>query len=340
MLERLGAELCGYSIDVPTQPALFESLMGQLQFRDERGDITNFERLKAVASNFEPDFIFHLAAQPLVRLSYEIPIATFQTNAIGTLNLLEVARSLKRLKAAVIVTTDKCYENLDIDRHYTEQDRLGGHDPYSASKACAEIITSSYARSFFSQPNSAKIATARAGNVIGGGDWANDRIVPDCIRHWQADQVVPIRNPISTRPWQHVMEPLLGYLALARELILTPETCHANAFNFGPNSEDHRTTGDLVLALTKSLPTLRTHHQQALDASFKHEAKLLALDCTKAKTVLGWQPRIHFDSAVKLTAEWYQRVRAGENPVQVCREQFQYFLQLEDQNTWASTLEA
>ena len=305
-LLQLGAEITGYSLPPETQPALFNQLGLKSRLNHVIGDIRDPVKLNRALQTATPDFVFHLAAQPLVRESYAQPVETFATNLMGTVNMLEAIRGIKNPCAAVFVTTDKCYENRERHRGYREEDPLGGHDPYSASKATAEIAISSYRRSFF-QNHPVKIASARAGNVIGGGDWAPDRIVPDCIRALQRGAVIPVRNPHATRPWQHVLEPLSGYLWLAARLSVRNDAnaTLASAFNFGPEKEANRNVGDLVREVLKNWPG-RWEDQSNPNAP--HEAKLLMLSIAKARKILHWQPAWTFETAVARTVEWYRRV--------------------------------
>lgn len=233
----LGAEVAGYSVDIPTKPSNFEALNLRKKIKHIKGDVRNLHSLKKAVDDFSPDIVFHLAAQALARRSYDMPQDTFHINLGGTVNLLECLRQSGSVKAAVIITSDKCYQNVEKRQGYREDDILGGGDPYSASKACAEIATKAYIRSFFNGENSVKIATARAGNVIGGGDWAEDRIIPDCVRALSKGETVMIRNPEATRPWQHVLEPLCGYLYLGQYLLEKPKNVSGEAFNFGPDEK-------------------------------------------------------------------------------------------------------
>ena len=241
----LGATIAGYSVDVPTEPSHFQALGLSDRIEHFQGDVRNKSSLKKTIGKFCPDIIFHLAAQSLVRKSYEDPVLTFETNSLGTLNLLDCLRDQPSVIATVIITSDKCYENVEWLWGYRENDRLGGKDPYSSSKACAELITKVYMESFFKEkgPN---IATTRAGNVIGGGDWAIDRLVPDCVRAWSKKEEVVIRNPKATRPWQHVLEPLSGYLAVGQKLLQGNSAVRNQSYNFGPTAKVNQSVGDLI----------------------------------------------------------------------------------------------
>ncbi len=307
-LLHLGAEVIGFSIDVPTEPSLFDSLNLGRRMKDLRGDILNTTSLNETFRTAEPEAVFHLAAQPLVRFSYDEPKLTFETNAIGTLNVLEAIRHTKSVRAGVVITTDKVYENIEEDYSYQESDKLGGYDPYSASKACAEIVFSSYVRSFFKGDRKIGLASARAGNVIGGGDWSEDRIVPDAVKAWGSGQSVRLRNPNSTRPWQHVLEPIGGYLLLGEKLLEQPEKFHGEAFNFGPNEEANRTVLELIRELTKNWAKAEhfTDPSASAKASGKHEANLLQLSIEKAKAQLNWSPKLDFQTTAKWTTDWYQ----------------------------------
>lgn len=307
-LLRMGAWVHGFSLEPPTDPALFDQLNLASRLAHETGDVRDIESLKQSLVRTEPDFVFHLAAQPLVRLSYEKPLETFSTNVMGTAHLLEALRLLKKPCAAVMVTTDKCYENIETDHAYSEEDPLGGHDPYSSSKAAAEIVIGAYRRSFF-EDHPVRIASARAGNVIGGGDWALDRIVPDCIRSLQRGEAISVRNPAATRPWQHVLEPLSGYLWLAASLAAPGDSASryplCAAFNFGPEKEANRPVSDLVAEVLKHWPG-RWEDTSRPDAL--HEARLLMLSTARAKSLLRWQPVWNFEMAIGQTVDWYRGV--------------------------------
>ena len=303
-LLQLGAEVVGYSLAPETKPALFEEIGLASRLQHHLGDVRDLVALRQAVKNAQPDFVFHLAAQPLVRLSYEQPVETYAVNAMGTVHLLEALRDLKKPCAAVFVTTDKCYENREWVHGYREEDPLGGHDPYSSSKAVAEIAISSWRRSFFKN-HPVKIASARAGNVIGGGDWAKDRIIPDCIRALQTQQAIIVRNKLATRPWQHVLEPLSGYLWLAA-CLAQPSTFNpqlGSAFNFGPEREANRTVGELVEELLKHWPG---RWEDKSDPQAVHEANWLHLTTDKASALLGWKPVWTFAEAIQHTVSWYR----------------------------------
>jgi len=317
-LLKLGAQVRGFSLPPATQPSLFEQLGLAKRLDHEIGDVRDRDAVARSLARVQPDFVFHLAAQALVRLSYERPLETYATNTMGTAHVLEALRSLKKPCAAVMVTTDKCYENREADYAYAETDPLGGHDPYSSSKGAAEIVISAYRRSFFNG-HPVRVASARAGNVIGGGDWATDRIVPDCIRALQQRRAIPVRNPAATRPWQHVLEPLSGYLwlgaVLARpELVKQESAAVASAFNFGPPQESNRTVGQLVQEVLKHWPG---NWEDCSDPRAAHEAKLLMLSIEKAGRLLRWQPVWPFAKAIEQTIQWYRRVHEnGAEPAE------------------------
>lgn len=321
----LGAEVYGFALPPPTKPSLFVQLrLGRRIAMDIRGDIRDFAAVTSVMRRVKPDFIFHLAAQPLVRLSYEKPVETFETNVMGTVNVLEACRFLGRKCSVVCITTDKCYENRETSRPYREDDPMGGYDPYSCSKGCDELLISAYRRSFFNSPRShVWVASARAGNVIGGGDWAKDRIVPDCIRALKVGKVIPVRNKVSTRPWQHVLEPLSGYLTLGVALdSRTRFEDYASGFNFGPNHKDNRTVKELVEEILK---TCKGSWEDKSDPNAVHEAGLLNLDIRKARKILAWKPRWNFATTVRNTVEWYMQVGDGADPIATTQEQISDF---------------
>ncbi len=297
----LGAEVTGYSLRPPTDPALFEQLGLAARIRHIEADIRDLDRLTRAVADAQPEFVFHLAAQPLVRESYAQPRETYEVNVMGTLHVLEALRAVKHRCAAVMVTTDKCYENREWLYGYREEDALGGYDPYSSSKAAAELVIAAYRRSFFGNSPVA-IASARAGHVIGGGDWATDRIVPDCIRFLSRGESIPIRNRHATRPWQHVLEPLSGYLSLGAQLSEGGREI-ASAFNFGPNLQSNRSVAELVDAVLKFWPG-QAHDQS--DPNAPHEAGRLNLATDKAFHLLGWSPVWDFDETIQKTVDWYR----------------------------------
>ena len=301
-LNQLGAKVCGYSLAPNTDPSMFNVL--GIENKIEKsviGDILDNITLEKAMSDFEPDIVFHLAAQPLVRLSYSEPVLTYKTNVIGTLNVLEAARKCKSVKVFVNVTTDKCYENKEINRGYKEDEPMGGHDMYSSSKGCVEIMSSSYRRSFLQNDDTYAMATARAGNVIGGGDWALDRLIPDCIRAINNNEKIEIRNPIAVRPWQHVLEPLSGYLLLGEKL-LEDGKIYAEGFNFGPNEDSVLKVADVAQKVIEfyGQGEVVIHKKDNL-----HEAGLLMLNIEKAKKVLNWSPVYTPNQAIEKTVMYY-----------------------------------
>lgn len=305
-LQELGAKVVGYALPPDAQPSLFEqSGLGRLV--DSRlGDVRDAALLEKTLGETRPEIVFHLAAQPLVRMSYDAPVDTFATNVLGTANLLDAVRRTESVRVCVVVTTDKCYENREDDRAYREDDRLGGRDPYSASKACAELVVSSYRDSFFRKEGRVSLSSARAGNVIGGGDWAADRLVPDCVRALAADRPIAVRNPRSVRPWQHVLEPLSGYLTLAARQLAEP-AAFAEAWNFGPDHGAALTTGEVADLVVRAWGSGRW--TSACDPSAPHEAGLLSIDSAKARARLGWRPGYGPQEAVARTIAWYRAAR-------------------------------
>jgi CDP-glucose 4,6-dehydratase len=303
----LGADVAGYALDPPSDPSHFDVLGLARRIRDFRGDIRDRTSLTAALQEFEPEMVFHLAAQALVRKSYTDPVSTFETNAMGTLNVLEAVRSAGSVQAVVVITSDKCYRNVEWPWGYRENDTLGGEDPYSASKACAELVSYSYIHSFFKEHEGAPaVATARAGNVIGGGDWAVDRIVPDCIRAWAEGRPVVIRNPASTRPWQHVLDPLSGYLWLGSHLWRRNRQVLWQSYNFGPDANMNQTVQVLITNLAEGWEGAGWEvDPQGLAG--RPEARLLKLCCDKALADLSWRTVMGFAETVAFTREWYAR---------------------------------
>jgi CDP-glucose 4,6-dehydratase len=299
-LVSMGARVTGYSAYLPSKPCNFQiSGIAKLVNHIE-GDILDFVELSKTFNKCKPDIVFHLAAQPIVKVSYENPKKTFDTNAGGTLNVMECIRESKYIKVAVLITSDKCYRNKEWTWGYRENDELGGDDPYSASKGCAEIIVRSYVASYH---NRARIATARAGNVIGGGDWANARIIPDSVRSWSKKKTVMIRNPNSTRPWQHVLEPLSGYLWLGANLYKSNKL-HGEPFNFGPDARVTQSVQELLESFSTFWPDAKW--KKIRKNSKEKESTLLKLSCDKSLSMLQWSPVLDFHNTVKLTAEWYR----------------------------------
>lgn len=303
-LHLLGAKVIGVALDPPTIPSHFAAVELGEMIQDYRLDIRDAMALKAMVQDIQPDFVFHLAAQALVRQSYADPVETYQINVLGTLHILEALRTLGKPCVATMITSDKCYDNVEWVWGYRETDALGGPDPYSASKGAAELVIRSHVKSFFPKGGNLRVAVARAGNVIGGGDWAANRIVPDCVRAWGAGETVALRNPHSTRPWQHVLEPLSGYLTLAAELHQQAEL-HGEPFNFGPAAQQSHTVLDLVRAMSRYWADVRW--TDISDAALgPYESGLLKLNCDKALHVLRWHASMSFDETIRMTAEWYR----------------------------------
>ena len=315
-LNHLGAKVTGYSLDAEANSLFTSARIGQL-ITSTVGDVRNLEHLTKAFASCQPDIIIHMAAQSLVRPSYDDPVGTFSTNVMGTVNVLEAVRHSSSAKAVVIVTSDKCYENKDWVWGYREQDPMGGHDPYSASKGCAELAASAYRRSFF-QGEGAASATVRAGNVIGGGDWSVDRIVPDIIRAISKGKAVSVRSPNAVRPWQHVCEPLQGYLMLAEQLY-TKGKEYAEGWNFGPDDEGATTVSWLVDYMCKKWGQGASWgHDPDV---YPHEANYLKLDCSKAKARLGWRPRLKVSTALDWTVEWYRNSLNGADVKNMAEQQ-------------------
>ena len=323
-LLEMGAQVIGYALPPYTERDLFALCRLEDSMTDVRGDVLDAPLLESTLSQYRPEVVFHLAAQPLVRLSYREPKRTFETNVIGTLNLREALRRTDSVGSAVIVTSDKCYENRNTPRPYRESEPMGGYDPYSASKGCAELLTASWRRSFFAPGGSGDcrtaVASARAGNVVGGGDWSADRLVPDCIRALEAGEPIGLRNPGAVRPWQFVLEPLAGYLMLAEDLWSAPETC-CEGWNFGPDPEQMATVGMVAERLAGLYGGGRV--VCAGEAQAPHEAAILLLDSSKAKERLGWFPRLSLEETLRFTAEWYRDYRKGAG--EICRSQIAAF---------------
>jgi CDP-glucose 4,6-dehydratase len=322
-LHQLGAVVHGFGLNPPTAPSLFESAcVAKVLASDTRADLADLERIKSVLSGSQPDIVFHLAAQPIVRESYRDPLGTFAANVMGTAHVLEAARASSSVRALVVITTDKVYENREWVYPYREVDPLGGYDPYSASKAAAEIVAASYRASFFTGETGhpARVATVRAGNVIGGGDWAADRLVPDCLRAFTNHEPVRLRFPHAVRPWQHVLEPLSGYLQLGARLC-TPEGARfAKGWNFGPDANGDATVGDVAQTLAR-LWGEDAHVELASAAANPHEAGLLTLDSTLARTQLRWKPRWSLEQALARTTGWHRAWLNGADMAAVSLDQ-------------------
>ena len=301
-LQKLNANICGFSKSIPTNPSLFEIANVDENMQSITGDIRDFDSIINTIKEFQPEIIIHMAAQSIVRESFENPIYTFETNIIGTANLLEISKELSSIKSILVITSDKCYENIEKNISYKETDKMGGHDPYSASKGCAELIAASYHRSFFYDSYDVSLATARAGNVIGGGDWATDRLIPDFVRALQNESAIEIRYPNSLRPWQYVLEPLRGYLMLAEKQYQNKKN-FSGAWNFGPYEEN-------TISVKKIIDNLNLIIRNKLEIRYSakeelHEAGILKLDSTKASKLLNWNPLLKLDDTLKYTMDWY-----------------------------------
>ena len=333
LLLELGAEVTGVSKDIPTNPANFIVLGLKDKITHVNLDITNIEEVSKIVSKVQPDYIFHLAAQPLVRESVINPLETWNSNSMGTISLLESIKNLKNSCAVVFITSDKVYKNQEWVWGYRETDLLGGFDPYSASKASAELAINSYVKTYFNNNNisNIKIGIGRAGNVIGGGDWGVDRIIPDCIKSWAKNETVEIRSPLSTRPWQHVFEPLIGYLTLALKLT-SDDSIHGEAFNFGPSDTNNHSVKDLVLEMSKHWSKV-SWKDVSTSESNKNESNLLKLNCDKAKIFLDWQSIWDFDATVKHTSEWYKNFYNQNDMIKYSKNQINLYIeQLNDEN--------
>ena len=306
-LTELGANVIGYSLKPPTEPNLFESVNLKDKITHIIGDVRDEKHLTAIFEKYQPEFVFHLAAQPLVKTSYKEPKLTYETNVMGTVNVLEAVRKTSSVRDCIIVTSDKCYENREWVYGYRETDPMGGYDPYSSSKGCAELVTSAYRRSFFNPKDYGKthnvaLSSVRAGNVIGGGDWGEDRIIPDCVRALSQKKAIVIRNPHATRPWQYILEPLTGYLLLGA-LMYEEEAKYSGPWNFGPNDESILTVEELVKLVIKHWGS----GNYTIDtSSHPHEAGLLKLDASKAHALLGWKPIYDVYEALEKTINWYK----------------------------------
>jgi CDP-glucose 4,6-dehydratase len=302
----LGAKVIGLSIDIPSNPSNFRASRIKNLVEDCKVDISNAKLVREIIHEYHPDFVFHLAAQSLVRPSYNSPLETITVNALGTANVLDALRLLKKKVVAVMITSDKAYDNVEWVWGYRETDKLGGKDPYSASKGMAELVIRSYIESFFNTQNSnICIGIARAGNVIGGGDWATDRIVPDCMKAWASGKVVDIRSPDATRPWQHVLEPLSGYLCLAKDLYLDGQH-HGEAYNFGPSTDQNYPVSKLIDEMSKYWDRIKWN-DISNSKEHVHEAGLLKLNCDKALYDLSWHSALSFEETVRMTVEWYKK---------------------------------
>ncbi|MCL2119750.1 MAG: CDP-glucose 4,6-dehydratase [Planctomycetaceae bacterium] len=316
-LEKLGAKTIGFSNQQRTDPNHYELL--KLPIVDLQGDICDLPQLQEVFKKYQPEIVFHLAAQALVRYSYKEPLETFSANTLGTASILQAACECDSVKAVVVITTDKVYENQEREQGYCETDRLGGHDPYAASKACAELVVNSFRQSFYAVKGKL-LASCRAGNVIGGGDWAEDRLIPDLMRAAAKDEVTPIRMPYAVRPWEHVLEPLGGYLLLGQYL-LEGKAEFAEAWNFGPEPEGHATVGEIIRLASQHWPKIQ---MEIFSHAIRHETTLLKLDCTKAKRRLNWKPVWNLQQTVEKTVRWYREFY--EHGTILTREQLETYL--------------
>ena len=309
----MGAKVTGYALDPNTSPNLFEALSLKTVLNHSHiANICDLDRLQNALTTCNPEIVIHMAAQPLVRYSYSNPVETYMTNVMGTVHVLEAIRKSDSVRATVVVTTDKCYENKEWVWGYRENESMGGFDPYSNSKGCAELVTSAYRQSYFSNPagNSNRVASARAGNVIGGGDWSEDRLIPDALKAFESNTTLMIRNPLATRPWQHVLEPLSGYLILAQSLYQDGDK-YSSAWNFGPQDRDNRSVQEVITSLCKQWGSNAKWQQ---DTSFQpHEAGLLKLDCSKASQQLRWEPKWNLETAIEKIIQWHKAYLAREN---------------------------
>lgn len=325
-LNHLGAEVTGYALEPPTKPSLFELCNIDKLVHSVTGEIRDLNKLLNTMREAAPEIVIHMAAQPLVRESYNLPVETYEINVMGTVNLLEAVRNCSGIKAVINVTTDKCYENMKWDRGYLEDDPLGGYDPYSSSKACSELITSAYRNSYFNistfTNHKVGLASARAGNVIGGGDWATDRVVCDFIKAILEKKKLIIRNPHAIRPWQHVLEPLCGYLVLAEKLYNEGKP-YAEAWNFGPVEHDAKTVGWIVQRLCEKWGGDAAYETDSHE--HPHETNTLKLDCSKAKEKLGWRPRWKLEKAIDSIIEWTKAYHENEDVKEVCLKQIQEY---------------
>ena len=326
-LNLMGAKVIGVSKNIPTIPSHY-NLNNKFYMKNEKFDLSNKKLITKIIKNSKPDYIFHLAAQAIVLESYSDPYATYQSNTVGTLNILESLKESNHKCTAILITSDKCYENINKKVNYKENDRLGGLDPYSSSKASAELIIRSYYESYFKTKSSnVRICSARAGNVMGGGDWAKYRIVPDCMKSWSEGKKVIIRNATSTRPWQHVLEPISGYLTLAKSLS-KDQNLNGESFNFGPNSNSSHTVKELVDNLSLYYPG--SESKVISDKNKRYEANLLSLNCLKAKKLLNWSSKINFKNTAKMTSQWYETYynSSPKNAYKLSIEQIEQYIAL------------
>lgn len=321
VLSMQGADIMGYALEAPTKPNLFEILNMSQRMNSIDGDVRDLNKLKYYVKKFQPDIMIHMAAQPIVRNSYRDPVYTYETNVMGTINFLEAVRECNNVKSVINVTTDKVYENKEWEWGYRENDRLNGYDPYSNSKSCSELVTSSYINSFFRNSNVA-ISTCRAGNVIGGGDFATDRIIPDCIRFALKKENIIVRNPFSIRPYQHVLEPIIAYLKLAQKQY--GDIQYAGNYNIGPDECDCITTGKLVTLFCDIWGKIEWNNISEENAL--HEANFLKLDCSKIKKILKWNPLWHIETAIEKTIEWVKGYYCGDNINEIMEKQINSYI--------------
>lgn len=321
-LTELGAQVKGYSLAPPTNPNLYTEANVAALLESEINDVRNYEKLQRSIDNFSPEIVIHMAAQPLVRQSYKNPLETYETNVMGTANILQASINSTTVKVVINITTDKCYENKEIDIAYKETDPIGGFDPYSSSKGCAELVTSAFEESFYRNKNIG-IASVRAGNVIGGGDWAEDRLIPDILRAFDSNKSLIIRNPQATRPWQHVLEPLSGYLLLAEKLYSCPLE-YSGAWNFGPNHEDVKSVDTIVNFMSNLWPNSSWQLDKTKNP---HEANLLKLDITKARSKLNWHPTWNLDKCLRKIVEWHKSWASKKiNTQELCKIEIHQYI--------------
>ena len=326
-LQEVGAKVTGYSDSIPTNPSLFEVAEVEKGMNSIIGNVKDLEKLKKVISDYEPEIVIHMAAQSLVQGSYENPVETYSTNVMGTVNLLEAVRKSEKTKVVINVTSDKCYEEIEVERGFKETDPIGGHDPYSSSKGCSELITSAFRKSFFENKNSQKIslASVRAGNVIGGGDWAENRLVPDIMKGILKDESIKIRNPNFIRHWQHVLDPLNGYMILAEKLWNNEEN-YSESWNFGPIDDNAKPVSWMLDKFNEYWENGINWQQDTNE--FNHENNFLKLDSTKSKTRLGWMSKIDLELAIKLIVDWYLEFKNESNMNKITKKQIQFFSKL------------
>ena len=326
-LNMLGANVQGYSLTPPSNPSLYQEAGVSSFINSEINDIRSFNELNKSIQEFSPEIVFHMAAQPLVRASYINPLETYETNVMGTANLLQACCNLDSVKAVINITTDKCYENIEEDIGYKETDKMGGSDPYSSSKGCAELVTAAYRQSFYKNKDIG-LASVRAGNVIGGGDWAEDRLIPDIFRAFESNKPVVIRNPKATRPWQHVLEPLSGYLLLAENLYKSPSE-FSEGWNFGPHYDDVKPVDWILNYITKLSP----NSSWELDGSNNpHEANLLKLNISKAESKLNWVPTWNLDTSLEKIVQWQHAWNSGADMHKVCLAEIKQFIKDSSKN--------